>query len=105
MEYVVVSTTVEGDAEADRLADAVVGERLAACVQVVPIRSTYRWQGKVEHASELLLLMKTRQTLVDSLMAFVCERHPYDLPELTVTRLDGGSPDYLRWIEEETERE
>ena len=105
MEFVVVSTTVEGDADADRLADAVVGERLAACVQVVPVRSTYRWQGKVEHAPEFLLLMKTRKSLVESLMSFVRERHPYDVPELTVMRLDGGSPDYLKWIEEETERE
>ncbi len=105
MEFVVVSTTVEGDAAADRLADAVVGDRLAACVQVVPVRSTYRWQGKVEHAPELLLLMKTRKDLVESLMSFVRERHPYDVPELTVMRLDGGSPDYLKWIEEETERE
>jgi periplasmic divalent cation tolerance protein len=97
-----VSTTVESGADADRLADAVVEARLAACVQQVPIRSTYRWEGKVEHASEVLLLMKTQRRRVDELMQFVRERHAYEVPELVVTAIEAGGSDYLAWIGRET---
>ncbi len=105
MDCVVVSTTVEQSDDADRLADAVVAAKLAACVQVMPIRSTYRWEGRIEHASELLLSMKTRRDASEALMAFVRERHPYKVPELTVMAIEGGSPGYLEWIRSETEYE
>lgn len=104
-DYVVVSTTVEHEDDASRLADSVVEARLAACVQFLPVRSTYRWQGKLEHAVETLLLMKTRREFADLLMDFVRERHPYEVPELTVTRIEAGSQDYLGWISRETEQD
>ena len=102
-DYVVVSTAVGQAEDAGRLAEAVVDARLAACVQILSAKSTYRWQGQVEHADEALLLMKTRRECAGPLMKFVRERHQYEVPELTVTNIEAGSPDYLRWIHEETE--
>ena len=99
---VVVRTAVETQADAGLLADAVVSARLAACVQSIPIHSTYRWKGKVEHSPEILLQMKTQRKRVAALLAFVRERHAYELPELTVTAMDDVSPEYGQWISDET---
>jgi periplasmic divalent cation tolerance protein len=99
---VIVSTTVSSATAADELADAVIDSRLAACVQQMPVKSTYRWQGKIERAPEVLVVMKTRRELAEELMSFVRERHTYEVPELTVAAIVDGSPDYLEWITEET---
>lgn len=100
--YVIVTTTTDSAAAAAALADAVVEARLAACAQVAPVCSTYRWQGAVEHASEWRLQAKTRGGLADRLCAFIRERHGYDVPELVVTPIVGGHAPYLAWIDEET---
>ncbi|MBT3193454.1 MAG: divalent-cation tolerance protein CutA [Verrucomicrobia bacterium] len=100
---VMVRTTVASEADAIRMGDAVVDARLAACVQTMPVESTYRWQGRVERSAEFLLLMKTRRALVDALMTFVREQHAYDVPELVVTAIEAGSADYLSWIRQETQ--
>ena len=86
-------------ATARRIADALVAERLAACVNLLPgVQSVYRWQGKVERAGEVLILVKTTQdgfaTLRDRLIAL----HPYELPELIAVEIVDGSPAYLDWI-------
>ena len=99
---VVVSTTVESQAAADVLAKALVLERLVACVQAIPIKSTYRWREKIEQASEILLQMKTQRTRVAALMQFVQDRHSYELPEWVVTTIEEASPAYLKWICDET---
>lgn len=86
-------------ASAERLAGALVDERLAACVQVLPgVRSVYRWQGAVEHAAETLLLIKTTRERLDALAARVREVHPYELPELLAVEATGGLPAYLAWV-------
>lgn len=92
------------DAEtARRIADALVGERLAACVNLLPgIASTYRWQGKVAHADEVLLVAKTVRDRFEALSARVLELHPYELPEVVAVELAGGLPAYLAWIADET---
>jgi periplasmic divalent cation tolerance protein len=100
--YRIVWTTLGREAEAAALADAIVRARLAACVQTLPIRSTYWWQGKVESGRERLLLCKTRTTLVARLQSFIRERHPYEVPEIVVTPILGGSPAYLAWLRQET---
>jgi periplasmic divalent cation tolerance protein len=100
--FVIVSTTVDSRAAAARLADGILDERLAACVQQTRIRSTYRWNGRVERAAEYRLLAKTRAGLARRLMAFIAKRHPYELPEIVVTPIAGGSRAYLAWIAAET---
>lgn len=92
------------DAEiADRIADALVDARLAACVQILPgATSVYRWQGKVERADETLLLIKSTRERFDALTARIAALHPYDVPEVIATDISGGLPAYLDWIARET---
>ena len=86
---------------AQAIAEALVGERLAACVNVLgSMRSTYRWQGAVEQADERQLVIKTTTSRVAALEARLREMHPYEVPELLVLPVTGGSEDYLRWVRE-----
>ncbi len=88
---------------AARIADALVDERLAACVGVLPgMRSVYRWQGKVKQADEVLLLVKTVQARLPALSARIQALHPYELPEVLAVDVAGGLPGYLEWIAAET---
>jgi periplasmic divalent cation tolerance protein len=90
-------------ASAERLAEALVGERLAACVNVLPgLRSVYRWQGAVERTDEVLLLIKTTRDRLDALAARVRALHPNELPELLAVEAAGGLPAYLDWVVAET---
>ncbi len=105
MGYVQVMTTTDQEQEATSLADALLQERLAACVQVLgPMTSRYWWQGTVEQATEWLLIVKTRDELLDQVVAALRERHSYDTPEITATPIVGGNPAYLRWVGAETHR-
>lgn len=89
--------------EADRLARWLVEERLAACVQALPgIRSTYRWEGEVQQASETLLLIKTTAGRYAALERDLAARHPYEVPELLAVDASAGLPAYLRWLAGET---
>lgn len=101
-EFVTVNTTVESEADAARLAGLIVESRLAACAQYFPIRSVYRWKGRVESSSEFLVLAKTRNVLADRLCAFIKDNHGYEVPEILVTPVIGGSGPYLDWIRTET---
>ena len=85
--------------DADRLAAALVEERLAACAQIVHgVRSTYVWEGSVESADEVLLLLKTHSDLFSALAARVGELHPYDVPEVVAVRLTHVSDAYAGWL-------
>lgn len=101
---IVVLCTCSDTAQADHIATALLDERLAACINLVPnVTSYFRWQDKVEHASEVQLIIKTRR----SLFAALCERvqalHSYDVPELIAVPIERGSTDYLTWLHEQTE--
>ncbi|HUG52993.1 MAG TPA: divalent-cation tolerance protein CutA [Vicinamibacteria bacterium] len=96
---VLVLSTVARREDADRIAEALVGERLAACVNVVPgLVSTYRWRDAVEREDELLLLIKTRAERFDELAARLRALHPYEVPEMVVLPVAGGHPAYLDWL-------
>jgi periplasmic divalent cation tolerance protein len=96
--------TTAPDAEvAATLARTLVGERLAACVNVLPgARSIYRWQGQVQEDSEVVLVIKTAMNRAEALAARINDLHPYDLPEVLVLPVTGGSRPYLDWITTET---
>ncbi len=89
-------------AAADALASALVELRLAACVNLLPARSVYRWQGAVERADETLLIVKTSRARYAELEAEVRRRHPYELPELVAVNLYCGLPAYLQWVHDST---
>lgn len=86
---------------AQRIADALVEARLAACVNVVPgVRSVYRWEGAVECCDEVLLVIKTMSERLEALQARVVVLHPAELPELVAVELAGGLVTYLDWVAE-----
>jgi periplasmic divalent cation tolerance protein len=103
VERVVVLMTAGSQEEADQLAEALVAERLAACVNIVPgMISVYRWQGAIQRDQEWLLLAKSRRDLLDAFVQRVQELHSYDVPEVIALPLEGGSEHYLQWIDEVT---
>lgn len=90
---------------AERIATALVDERLAACVNMVPgLRSVYRWQGRVEAADEVLLLVKTTAEAYPALQDRLRALHPHELPELLAVETAFGLPEYLLWVADETRR-
>ena len=91
---------------AERLAEALVEERLAACANILPgLRSVYRWQAEVERADETLLLIKTVRERFDALSARIKALHPHELPEVLAVEAAAGLPAYLRWVADETRRQ
>jgi len=99
---VVVYVTASSADEAATLGRALVAERLAACVNRVPVESVYQWQGQVEEAAEVLLVIKTRRSLLDALAARVRALHSYTVPEIIALPIVAGWPPYLQWIADET---
>ena len=103
MPVLIVYCTCPDAASAEALALALVSERLAACVNQLPgVRSTYRWQGKVETSAEIMLLIKTTADRLDALAARVQALHPYELPEVVAVEAHGGLHPYLAWVVEQT---
>ena len=99
---VVVTTTVDSAEGAESLAKGIVEARLGACVQIVPIRSVYRWDGEVRIDAEWQCVVKTSAIRADELVAHIKANHSYDVPEVVVTPVVGGNDDYLAWVSEET---
>jgi periplasmic divalent cation tolerance protein len=101
-----VFTNLPDEASAHALATALVVERVAACVNVLaPCRSVYHWQGKVEEATEIPLLIKTTAGCYAALEAAIRARHPYELPEIVAVPVAHGLPEYLDWLVIETRTE
>ena len=98
---VLVLTTLGADTDAAAIARTLVDERLAACVNVLPVmESVYRWKGAVDRDREQQLVMKTTAERVPALEARLRQLHPYELPEFLVVSASGGSAAYLGWIAE-----
>jgi periplasmic divalent cation tolerance protein len=96
-----VTTTVATQADAERIAAALVDERLAACVQVAgPIASTYRWRGAVERSAEWYCHCKTTRARYPALEARIRALHPYETPEIIALPIVAALPAYLDWIED-----
>ena len=99
----IVLTTAGSPEEARKIAHALVERRLAACVNIVPqIESIYRWQQKIETATEWLLLIKTQAESFERIRAAIKELHSYELPECVMLDVAAGSQEYLAWIAENT---
>ncbi len=99
-----VLTNLPDLASARRLADALVENHAAACVNILAgCTSVYRWQGMLESADEVPLLIKTTQAAYPRLEKLVQEHHPYELPEIIAVPLETGLPGYLQWVAQETE--
>ena len=100
---IVVLVTCGSEEEALKIANVLVEEHLAACVNLVsPIRSIYRWEGKIWDEKEWLLIIKTQRTKFEDLAKRVKALHSYSVPEIIALPITDGSPAYLNWIEENT---
>lgn len=103
MTALVCFCTCPDPASARRIATALVEERLAACVQILPgMQSVYRWQGRVDTADEVLLLAKTSRAAYPALQDRLRALHPYELPELVAVEAADGLPAYLQWVADQT---
>ena len=103
-EFIQVVTTVATQDDARRIAQALVDQHLAGCVQIVgPIESVYRWQGSVETAQEWQCWAKTRRAKYSAVEQAIRRLHCYDVPEILVVPVSAGSQAYLRWLADETE--
>ncbi|AVD72224.1 divalent-cation tolerance protein CutA [Desulfobulbus oralis] len=100
-DYIQVTTTIDTNARAERLAQALLEKRLAASVQVVPCWSAYRWQGRIERGREFRCAIKTRADLWPELVALIRSLHPYEVPEIFATAILDVTQAYGAWLDEE----
>jgi len=99
-EHVVALSTAPSMEKAEELARVLVGERLAACVNLLPgVRSIYTWKGELCDEAEVLCVIKTRRDRVDALRSRLPALHPYEVPELIVLEIASGHTPYLEWID------
>jgi periplasmic divalent cation tolerance protein len=97
----ILLTTAPSEAEANQLAQRLVENGLAACVNQIPgVRSTYLWQGELQQESEIQLWVKTRRNKLAAIESWLAQHHPYDVPECLVINPEAGSSAYLHWIKE-----
>ncbi len=103
MSTLLVLTNLPDRAAAERLADALIEQRVAACVNILaPCRSVYRWQGAVQHDEEHPVLIKSTAERYPALEAAIRAGHPYELPEIIAVPIEHGLPAYLAWVDAET---
>jgi len=100
MSYTLILSTCPDRASAEKIAGLLVEGRLAACVQRLPIESTYVWQGEIVHGTEVALLIKSKAERFHEVAAKIREHHAYELPEIISLPITNGLPDYLQWIDD-----
>jgi periplasmic divalent cation tolerance protein len=99
---IVVFSTCDSELQAGAIAHALLEQRLAACVTILPgARSIYRWKGQIEEAAEWMLVIKSRRDLMNQLRAAIGKVHSYEVPELLAVPVVDGSEDYLAWLDRE----
>ena len=99
----VLMTTVDSDGLATKIAETLISDRLASCIQQVPAKSHYRWEGKIQCDEEIMLFIKTSTKGVSKAIAAIEKLHSYDVPEIIALPVLTGSTAYLNWIEKETD--
>lgn len=100
----IILTTVEREEDAEKLVSSLLGEKLAACISFFQVKSSYWWEGKIERAQEFLLIIKTADELVDRLIGYLAEIHPYEVPEIVVLPVEKVWGAYERWLRDVTLR-
>jgi periplasmic divalent cation tolerance protein len=100
--YIVLLTTTSDNGEAYKIARVLLGQKKAACVNVVPgVSSLFWWQDKLDAAQESLLIAKTKASLLNQVVTLIKEIHSYEVPEIVALPIIGGNQDYLAWINKE----
>ena len=101
-EFCIVLATFPDSRTARRNLDGLLEERLAACVQCLPVQSAYRWKGELARETEVLAVIKTRRSLYPAVAARLKSGHPYETPEIVMLPIAAGSAEYLQWLAAET---
>ena len=103
MEFMVILITASSMEEGEKIAGSLVENRMVACVNVVPsVKSFFFWEGKPAQESEILLIAKSRRSLLDKIVEHVKKIHSYKVPEIIALPVIGGSEEYLKWVEAST---
>jgi len=103
--HVAILVTVDAAEAARKIADVLLEEHRAACVNMVPgVHSRFWWGGEIDTAEEMMLVIKTRAALVDEVVDLVQRNHPADVAEVIALPIVGGSTEYLAWVDEETKK-
>ncbi len=102
--FIQVQTTVPDVASAVKISDELLAKKLSPCVQIIKVDSIYRWKGKTERKNEWLLLIKTREWFFKDIQRVIKSLHPYEVPEVISLPIMESSPDYLKWMDEETSK-
>ncbi len=97
-EYFIIYSTTESKEDAITIGRNLVESNLVACANYFPVNSIYQWKGKIEESSEYMIILKTIGENIDVVKERILEIHSYECPEIIVVKLDGGSEDYLNWI-------
>ncbi len=100
MNYIIVTTTTSTKDEAKQLASILLEKQLAACIQINPIESIYRWKGEIECEEEFRLTVKSKVAHYKEIEKSIKENHSYELPQIVMKLIDKGSDEYLKWIDE-----
>jgi periplasmic divalent cation tolerance protein len=100
--YGVMQCAVPNRETGVKIAEVLIAEKLAACIQLLPMESFYRWEGEIENAREVLMLVKTRQAHFDAAIARIRTLHPYRVPEIVAFAFSAGFSGYLTWIDSVT---
>jgi periplasmic divalent cation tolerance protein len=102
MPAAMIMTTVKNENDAAAMAEFLIAQKVAACVQEIAIRSHYNWEGRTRSEPEILLLVKTAEDRVEDAIAAIRKKHSYKLPEILVVPAAGGLDAYLNWLKDET---
>ena len=102
MPYYSVYITTKDEEEAKKIGKTLVEERLAACINIHPIKSIFWWEGKIVEDSEAAMFVKTKAELVDEVIRRVKELHSYEVPCIVSLPIEKGHPEYLKWIDQST---
>ncbi|WP_167496358.1 divalent-cation tolerance protein CutA [Desulfopila sp. IMCC35006] len=101
---IIISTTLENKADAERIAELLLDRQLIACAQISgPITSLYRWKKVTTSATEFSLSLKTTASCTEKVKDLLYQEHPYELPEIIVQEIDHSSPEYSQWVHEEVQ--
>jgi periplasmic divalent cation tolerance protein len=103
-EFCMIYATAPNEKAAEAIAEKLVGCRLAACANIFPIKSVFRWNGKMEKNAEVAIIFKTRKSLFKKCEAEIKKLHPYEVPCIVKIPISGGNAQFLEWIEEETNK-
>ena len=102
MAYCIIFSTAGSQTEADKIAQALLENCVASCVQMTPIQSAYHWEGKIERADEIHLIIKTQDELYPKVEELIKSNHSYEVPQVVKIPITDGLPTYLDWINNET---